>query len=84
MSIPRTFSHPVICFRFQNIMKLFVFKCRDNDHKNDNVKINQNDRQKNGLPGEAVTKCACFYAGCNVNAFSVLRGGAVRMRRIRR
>ncbi|EFJ98988.1 hypothetical protein AC21_3014 [Escherichia coli 2-474-04_S3_C2] len=39
MSIPRTFSYPVVCFRFQNIMKLFVFKYRDNDHKNDNMKI---------------------------------------------
>ncbi|MCP5749891.1 hypothetical protein NL359_32755, partial [Klebsiella pneumoniae] len=39
LSIPRTFSYPVVCFRFQNIMKLFVFKYRDNDHKNDNMKI---------------------------------------------
>ncbi|EIG82016.1 hypothetical protein EC12741_1676 [Escherichia coli 1.2741] len=40
MSIPRTFSHPVIYFRFQNIMKFFVSKCRDIDHKKDNMKIN--------------------------------------------
>ncbi|EGD7229902.1 hypothetical protein DQK93_20195 [Escherichia coli] len=85
MSIPRTFSHPVVYFRFQNIMKLFVFKCRDNDHKNDNIKIIRGMKgKKNGLPGEAVTKYAWFYAGCGVNAFSGLRGSAVRMKRIRR
>ncbi|EFJ93070.1 hypothetical protein HMPREF1621_03006 [Escherichia coli A25922R] len=37
-------------------MKLFVFKCRDNDHKNDNVKINQNDRQKKRPPGGSRNK----------------------------
>ncbi|EGE3777389.1 hypothetical protein DLW34_10510 [Escherichia coli] len=74
MSIPRTFSYPVVCFRFQNIMKLFVFKCRDNDHKNDNMKIVRGVKgKKNGLPGEAVKKCACFYVGCGVN----IRGSAV-------
>ncbi|MBL1185851.1 hypothetical protein B7482_15875 [Escherichia coli] len=68
MSIPRTFSYPVVCFRFQNIMELFVFKCRDNDHKNDNMKTIRGVKgKKNGLPGEAATKCAWFYAGCGVN-----------------
>ncbi|WP_252398552.1 hypothetical protein, partial [Escherichia coli] len=50
LSIPRTFSHPVIYFRFQNIMKLFVFKCRDNDHKNDNMKINPGMKGKKKRP----------------------------------
>ncbi|ESA67588.1 hypothetical protein HMPREF1589_03458 [Escherichia coli 113290] len=55
-------------------MKLFVFKCRDNDHKNDNMKIVRGVKgKKNGLPGEAVKKCACFYVGCGVN----IRGSAV-------
>ncbi|TGB60719.1 hypothetical protein CRT22_03520 [Escherichia sp. E5028] len=78
MSIPRTLSYPVVCFRFQNIMKLFVFKCRDNDHKNDNMKTNTGMKAKKRPPDrEAVTKCACFYAGCGVNALSGLRGSAV-------
>ncbi|TGB60722.1 hypothetical protein CRI69_04480 [Escherichia sp. E4742] len=78
MSIPRTFSYPVVYFRFQNIMKLFVFKCRDNDHKNDNMKTNTGMKaKKTASRGEAVTKCACFYAGYGANAFSGLRGSAV-------
>ncbi|AQV24065.1 hypothetical protein BE964_06250 [Escherichia coli] len=41
-------------------MKLFVFKCRDNDHKNDNVKINQNDRQKKRPPGGSRNEVRVF------------------------
>ncbi|OSL75138.1 hypothetical protein EAXG_01673 [Escherichia coli TA054] len=31
-------------------MKLFVFKCRDNDHKNDNMKINRGMKGKKKRP----------------------------------
>ncbi|OTB87865.1 hypothetical protein AW067_00135 [Escherichia coli] len=41
-------------------MKLFVSKCRDNDHKNDNVKINQNDRQKKRPPGGSRNEVRVF------------------------
>ncbi len=33
---------------------------------------------------ESRNEVRVFYAGCNVNAFSVLRGGAVRIGRIGR
>ncbi|ETJ42924.1 hypothetical protein Q604_UNBC03093G0001, partial [human gut metagenome] len=51
------------------------FKCRDNDHKNDNVKIVRGVKGKKKRPPdrEAVAKCACFYAGCGVN----IRGSAM-------
>lgn len=51
-------------------MKLFVFKCRDNDHKNDNMKINPGMKgKKNGLPGEAVTKYAGFMPDVALTPF---------------
>ncbi|KIO38417.1 hypothetical protein SU67_24990, partial [Escherichia coli O139:H28 str. E24377A] len=55
-------SYPVVCFRFQNIMKLFVLNIEITITKTTIMKIVRgSERQKNGLPiGKPLAKCACF------------------------
>ncbi|API27001.1 hypothetical protein EC881467_3166 [Escherichia coli 88.1467] len=76
-------------------MKSLVFKCRDNDHKNDNMKINRGMKgKKNGLPEGSRNKVRVVLCRMRrkhmwqrcvgmIRRFSVASGIGCRMRRKR-